>query len=77
MCASISIDIRFSSELHKTIERARSQGDNHDVVSVIHQLFTDYKKGFTTNPQFVKPLKALDKDVKIIVTANVNGKTLK
>lgn len=77
MNPSIRIEIQFSSDLHKTVNKAKSDGEVVDVVSVIHNLFSNYKKGFTSNPQFVAPLKKLDKNVKIEVIANVNGKTLK
>ena len=69
--AAVSIEVMFSNRLLDMVESAKRGGDDITVESVVKGLADVYEKTISQTPSFVRPLKALDKDVVIKVRTRV------
>lgn len=71
LAGRIIIEISFSEQLVKTVEKARANGEKTSVKEVIDSLVGIYRKTIKDTPEFTRPLKALDKKFQIEVRGGV------
>lgn len=71
--AEIRIRIRFSKNLDKSIKEAIDGGEVTSKEDVINRLVNVYKKTIDGSKDFMKPLKALDKHVRVTVESVMIG----
>jgi len=63
----ISIEIVFSRDLDRSVEQAIAEGSIKSKADLMRKLAGVYQQEIQNNKQFLKPLKALDKDVTVRV----------
>jgi len=69
--ATITIEMKFGKGLAQSVDKAQREGENVSIQSIVDDLAAIYRKTVRDTPQFTRPLKALDKKVKISVTSKV------
>jgi hypothetical protein len=65
--AKIRIEIVFGGGLTSSVQQAIANGEHTSVKKIVEQLVGIYRKTLNSTPEFTKPLKELDKNVKILV----------
>lgn len=63
----IAIEIVFSGDLGKSVEKAVANGELKDKYDLMRKLAKVYQKEIQNNKDFMKPLRALDKGVTVRV----------
>jgi len=69
--AKIKIEIVFGGGLTRSVQLAIANGEHTSVKKIVEQLVGIYRKTLSSTPEFTKPLKELDKNVRIFVEGEV------
>jgi hypothetical protein len=67
----ISLNIRFSPELDKAVQKLNNEGRKVSKASIIKELVNEFRKTLPQAEGFMKPLRELDKNVTIEVDYQV------
>lgn len=71
--AEIRIRIRFSKNLDKSVKKAINKREIKSKAELINKLVGIYQNNLKTNKNFIRPLKAIDKHVKVTVESVMIG----
>lgn len=63
----ISLNIRFSPEFDKTIQKLNNEGRKTSKASIMKELVNEFRKTLPQAEGFMRPLRELDKNVTIEV----------
>jgi hypothetical protein len=69
--ARIRIEVIFSERLNDSVAKAIANGESTSVQKIVDGLVGIYRQTVSKTPEFINPLKAIDKKVKVTVTGEV------
>jgi len=72
----ISLNIEFTDKFDKRVQELNNEGRKTDKASIMRDLIAEFKKSIPQAEGFMRPLRKLDKDVKISFSALVDGNPL-
>jgi len=71
--AVLRIEFVFSEKIRKTVEEARRNGEISTLEELLEKLVEIFSIQLKQTPSFIKPLRELDPNLKIMVSSSVIG----